>query len=359
MKKNQLEKKLINELIGLALKKINQPINLMEVCGTHTVAFFTSGVKKKLAPKINLISGPGCPVCVTSDRDIEEILEISKNPQVIIATFGDLFRVPGISGSLESVRALGRRVEIIYSPLDALKIAQKNPEKKVIFVAVGFETTAPTIAAAVLEAQAKKIKNFFIFPLLKTIPEALEVLFQSGAKIDGLILPGHVSTIIGAKPYQFLVKKFQVPCVIAGFEPLDLAEAVYLLTEMIVQKKPGLKNQYTRVVTLAGNQQAQKIIHQVFQKSSANWRGLGEIPDTGLALRKKFARFDAQKNFSPKIFITQPEFKKFCLCGLILKGQKKPNDCRLFGKRCTPENPVGPCMVSSEGACAAYYKYGR
>lgn len=359
MKRQLQEKGLIKVLLKKAGQKVSSPVTLMEVCGTHTFAFFTSGIKKMLPPKIRLISGPGCPVCVTEDEDIEKILTMARRPEVIVATFGDMLRVPGFSGSLETARAEGAWVEIIYSPLWALELAQKNPDKKIIFLAVGFETTAPAIGQTILEAEKKNIKNFFIFPLLKTIPEVLEKLFETRPKIDGLILPGHVSTIIGGRAYRNFVKKFSVPSVIAGFEPLDLAEAVYELLEMIAQGRPGLKIQYTRAVSENGNLKAQKIMEKVFQKTAAAWRGLGVVPKSGLDLKKEFANFDARQFFPVKINRPKNSKKKFCLCGLVLQGRKIPPDCRLFGKRCTPENPVGPCMVSSEGACAAYYKYGK
>jgi hydrogenase expression/formation protein HypD len=358
MKKNNSENRLAGDLLVSALKKTRRPVTLMEVCGTHTVSFFTSGVKKLLAPKIKLISGPGCPVCVTEDEDIEKILQLATQPDVILATFGDMFRVPGVTGSLETARAGGARIEIVYSPLDTLELSGQNQDKKVIFLAVGFETTVPAVAAAVLEARRRKLKNFFIYPLLKTIPKILDILFSDRPKIDGLVLPGHVSAIIGAASYRFLVKKFNLPCVVAGFEPLDLAESVYLLAGMLAEKKPDLEIQYKRVVTMAGNQKAQKMIKKVFQKSPALWRGLGVIPDTGLDLKKEFQDIDARSFLPEKIRIAVNPLKKQCLCGEILKGRKTPPDCRLFRKVCAPQSPVGPCMVSSEGACSAYFKYG-
>jgi len=336
----------------------------MEVCGTHTMAISASGVRRAIDPRLRLISGPGCPVCVTAQPDIDLAIELAKQPGVVIATFGDMMRVPGSDSSLEQESARGADVRIVYSPLDAVKLAQSNPRRTVVFLGVGFETTIPTVAAAVKIARTAKTDNFLVLPLFKTMPQALRVI--AGApqlKIDGFILPGHVSTIIGSKPYEFLVREFHKPCCIVGFEVLDLLQGIIMLLEQLLpatsHEPPatGVAIQYRRSVTPAGNRTAQSLIAEVFSADNAVWRGLGMIPGSGLRFKRDYAAFDARRRFKVK---AKPAREiKGCRCGDILLGAMVPTECGLFAKVCTPENPLGPCMVSSEGACAAYYKYER
>jgi hydrogenase expression/formation protein HypD len=331
----------------------------MEVCGTHTNTFFRFGLKSLLPKNVQLISGPGCPVCVTDASYIDNSISFAGLKDVIVTTFGDMVKVPGSSSSLYHERAKGRDIKIVYSTLDALKIAERNPLKKVIFLAVGFETTAPTIGIAVLEAKKKKINNFFIYSAHKLIPPALKQLLRdSDICIDGFILPAHVSTIIGAGAYEIL-RRFDIPGVIAGFEPLDMLQGIAMLLNQLRSKKPEIEIQYNRVVKKGGNKKAQHILRKVFTVSDARWRGLGNIPRSGLKLRREFRDFDAERRFKIKSARPYSRSERYCICGEILKGKNKPDDCKLFAKFCTPENPKGPCMVSSEGSCSIYYKYGK
>jgi len=333
---------------------MNKTIRLMEVCGTHTVAIAKAGIRSLLPNNIFLISGPGCPVCVTPQEDIDRIIEIAKQKDVIFATFGDMIRVPGTNSSLEKERANGAEIRIVYSPLDCLKIAKENQSKQVVFMGVGFETTSPTIAATIIESKRQKIKNFFVYPSFKLIPPAMKVLIDDPElKIDGFICPGHVSTIIGSHPYEFLNK----PCVIAGFEPNDILEAIEMLVEAVRAERRKVRIQYKRIVKPEGNPKALEILYKVFEPCDSNWRGLGVIPRSGLKFRKEFEKFDASKKFEITGDIAQCRLSKGCICGDILKGKQSPKDCKLFGKACTPENPIGACMVSSEGTCAARFKY--
>jgi len=331
-------------------------IRLMEVCGTHTMAIFRNGIPDVLPGNISLISGPGCPVCVTTQGEIDAFIELSRAEDRIVATFGDLMRVPGTTSSLQKERADGRDIRVVYSPLDALEMASRTPNKKVIFLAVGFETTAPTIAASIISARERRIKNYFVFSTHKRVPPALVVLMESFAvKIDGFLLPGHVSVIIGEKAYHPLFEKFQIPCAIAGFEPVDILQALFALVKQIGAGQPGLDNCYQRAVTLEGNRKAQTIMEEVFDVVDVQWRGLGTIPGSGLRISKEYASFDAQRIFD--ISWPSSEEPKGCACGEILTGIKTPPECPLYKKACTPMDPVGPCMVSSEGTCAAYYRY--
>ena len=331
-------------------------IRLMEVCGTHTVSIFRSGIRSVLPDTIALISGPGCPVCVTDQREIDAFIELARLDDVIVTTFGDLMRVPGSNSSLQKVSAEGHDIRVVYSTYDALKIAQKNPAKKVVFLGVGFETTAPTIAASILQAQQMKVDNFSVISAHKLVPPALETLMSlENVQLDGFILPGHVSVIIGLKAYRPFFNKFQVPCVAAGFEPADILQAISRLVEMIESENPGLDNAYPRAVTEEGNPKAQQILQDIFEPTDACWRGIGLIPISGLKFREKYARYDATQQFEIKV--PEPNIPPGCACGEILTGKKNPHDCKLFRKVCTPSDPVGPCMVSTEGTCAAYYKY--
>ncbi|MFA6141881.1 MAG: hydrogenase formation protein HypD [Candidatus Omnitrophota bacterium] len=327
--------------------------NFMEVCGTHTMNIFRFGLKDILPKNIRLISGPGCPVCVTPNEFIDKAISLADRDDVIIATFGDMFKVPGSRSSLEKEKAKGAQIRMVYSSIDALSLAKKNVDKEVVFLGIGFETTTPTVAQSILIAKEEKIDNYSVLCGHKTMPEALKILAQDkDVKVDGFLLPGHVSAIIGSRPYGFLAKEFGKRCVIAGFEPIDILQSVLML---IRQKTPKIDIQYTRIIDKSGNGLAQQKAKKVFIKIGSSWRGIGIIERSGLKIRKEFSKFDAERKFNPKI--EKPREDKGCFCGQILRGMKTPLDCRLFGKICTPENPVGACMVSSEGACAAYYKY--
>jgi hydrogenase expression/formation protein HypD len=331
-------------------------VRLMEVCGTHTMAIFRSGIRSVLPETISLLSGPGCPVCVTDQNEIDSFIILARKKDVIVTTFGDLLRVPGTESTLQKERAHGGDIRVVYSTFDALEIAGKNPDKKIVFLGIGFETTAPTIAASILSAKEMGLNNYFVFSAHKLVPPALHALLESeDIRIDGFILPGHVSVIIGIRAYIPLVEHYNVPCVIAGFEPTDILQAVFLLIKQIEARKSKLENGYQRVVTFKGNEKAQKIMHDVFEIVDVPWRGIGIIPKSGLMIREDFSSFDAKKAFNLSV-PNAPE-PKGCACGQILTGIKTPPECPLFKDICTPSDPVGPCMVSSEGTCAAYYRY--
>ena len=333
-----------------------RPVRLMEVCGTHTVSIFRSGIRSVLPENISLLSGPGCPVCVTDQREIDAFIELARLDDVIVTTFGDLMRVPGSNSSLQQERANGHDIRVVYSTFDALAVAQKNPDKKVVFLGVGFETTAPTIAAAILQADQMKIENFSVISAHKLVPPALETLMSlEDVQLDGFILPGHVSVIIGLNAYRPFFDRYQIPCVVAGFEPADILQAVSMLVEMIKTSNPGLENAYPRAVTEQGNTKAQKIMQNIFEPADACWRGIGMIPQSGLKIRDQYVAHDAEKQFD--IRVPEPKIPPGCACGEILTGKKQPPDCKLYKKVCTPTDPVGPCMVSTEGTCAAYYRY--
>lgn len=329
--------------------------NFMEVCGTHTNTFYRFGLKSLLPKNLRLISGPGCPVCVTDASYIDNAVALAALSDVILTTFGDMVKVPGSYSSLYHERTKGRDIRVVYSSLDALEIAEKNPSKNVIFLGVGFETTAPTVAMAILGASQRKIKNFSVYSAHKLIPPAMKGILESkDVALDGFILPAHVSSIIGANAYRFL-KKFGLPGVVAGFEPLDMLQGILMLVRQAKSGKSEIENQYNRVVTNTGNKKAQLILRKVFRPCDAAWRGLGDIPGSGLAIRKELASFNAEKRF--KLKKVEAAVPKYCLCGDVIKGLKMPEDCKLFCKVCTPENPKGPCMVSSEGTCSIHYKY--
>jgi hydrogenase expression/formation protein HypD len=332
------------------------PVNIMEVCGTHTVAIAKNGLRDLMPDNVRLISGPGCPVCVTANRDIDTAIEYCRRADTIVTTFGDMMKVPGSYSSLSQEKADGADVRIIYSPLDALALAQKNPDKEVVFVGVGFETTVPLIASAMKRAQEAGIENFSVFSAHKTVPEALRALVNDPeVAIDALVLPGHVSTIIGLEPYRFLAEEYGVPGVIAGFEPIDVLQGVWMLLKQVAEKRAEIEIGYGRGVMPEGNPHARAIIDEVFEPIESDWRGIGVIPNTGLGIREEFAAFDALK----RLPVTPPEPKdiKGCQCGDVLRGVMLPFECKLFGRACIPEHPIGPCMVSSEGSCAAYYRY--
>lgn len=329
---------------------------LMEVCGTHTVAIARNGIRTLMPEGVRLASGPGCPVCVTSNHDIDKIIALARVEGVTIATFGDMTRVPGSTSSLLAEQAAGRSVEIVYSPLDALKLAQENPDRQIVFVGVGFETTTPLVAMAVKRAKAAGLENFSVYGAHKNMPGALEVIVNDPElKVDALILPGHVSTIIGVEPYRFLAEKYGVPGVITGFEPVDVLQGIAMIMRQLHEGRADIEIAYSRGVMAEGNPVALAAIDEVFETCSSTWRGLGEIPGSGYRIREEYAEFDAMRRFAPEVEPTVEH--KGCRCGDVLRGVMPPNECPLFRTVCSPENPVGPCMVSSEGSCAAYYRY--
>ena len=355
-------KNLIKEVLD-KIKEIapKDKINIMVVCGTHMQSFCRFGLDKLLPSNLRLIAGPGCPVCVSSQGYIDSAIKLAGHKGVIILTFGDMLRIPGSFSTLEKERAVHGNVRVVYSAWDSLKIARLNPDKKVVFLAVGFETTAPTIALSIISAKKENLRNLFFFPALKLIPPAMDYLAKDKRlNLSGFLCPGHVSAIIGTRPYEFIPKRYAMPCCITGFEPLDILEGIYLIVRQMVNKKAVVANQYVRVVTRGGNLKAQKIIKRVFNTSDAYWRGLGRIPKSGLKINNEFSKFNVEKIFSitdkePRVSDKQ----KKCRCADILKGLISPLDCPLFLRVCSPDNPIGPCMVSMEGACNAYYKYHR
>ncbi|MFO8033101.1 MAG: hydrogenase formation protein HypD [Desulfohalobiaceae bacterium] len=348
---------LCSKFIQAIESHLQQPFHFMEVCGTHTMSIFQSGLRSILPQGLVHVSGPGCPVCVTSQGEIDLCLQLAARPGVMLATFGDMLKVPGSRGqSLQGLQAEGSRIRVCYSPLQAVELARQNPELQVVFLAVGFETTAPTVAAAVQQAKVMGLANFKILSLHKLLPPALRQLVQDpGLSIQGFILPGHVSAIIGIEPYRFLSREFALPAVISGFEPLDILQALFMLLKMQDAGRPDIENQYTRVVREQGNPKARQIMQEVFVSGPGRWRGLGEIPDSGLYLAPRYKEFEAREAFA--LEQVQEEERSGCRCGEVLQGRISPRDCGLFGAACTPASPVGPCMVSTEGSCAAYYKY--
>ena len=345
-------------LIASIEKMDVQGLSIMEVCGTHTVAIARAGIRSIMPEGTRLISGPGCPVCVTANQDIDRMIALSRIPSIIITTFGDMMRVPGSSSSLLQEKAAGADIRTVYSPLDALDIALENPDRQVVFLGVGFETTIPAIAATVLRAQAQGVANFSIISAHKGVPQALEVLVNDPeVYIDAFILPGHVSTIIGAEPYRFLAERYGIPGVITGFEAVDLLQGIAMLMKACQEGAPSIQIAYTRGVMEQGNPQAMELMDQVFQPEDAVWRGIGPIPGSGFCLRPEFGGFDALRRFEGEYEVEPTVEPKGCRCGDVLRGAITPNDCPLFGVACSPEHPVGPCMVSSEGSCAAYHRY--
>lgn len=335
-----------------------RPLRLMEVCGTHTVAIFKSGIRGVLPPQVELVSGPGCPVCVTPNTYIDQAIAYAQLPEVMVASFGDMLRVPGTVSSLEKERAAGRDVRVVYSALDALELATSNPSRKVVFLAVGFETTSPTVAAVILAAAKREINNFFVLSSQKLVPPVLRMLVTgAGTSVDGFLLPGHVCAISGLEPYRFLPDQYHIPAVAAGFEPLDILRSIQLLLRQLVDGRAEIENAYPSVVRTDGNTAARHILDRVYKPADAVWRGLGSIPASGLVLRDEFSSFDASVNLSAVLGNSCEPAE--CCCGEVLRGVVRPTECPRFGKSCLPENPVGSCMVSIEGACSAWYKYGQ
>jgi len=357
-----LERALLSKVNSLVIElcETRKTINLMEVCGTHTMAISGFGIRRAVDPRLRLLSGPGCPVCVTAQEEIDAAISIAGTPDVVVVTFGDMIRVPGTRTSLEQEKAKGADVRVVYSALDALRLAQDAPGREFVFLGVGFETTAPTVAATVLAAQESGVRNFFVLPMFKTIPPALEVIASSKrVNVDGFILPGHVCTVIGTRPFEFLRDKYRMPSCVVGFEALDVLLGIQMLLGQM-QTGPEVQIQYRRSVRPEGNEKARQVMDTVFEPCDAEWRGLGSIPRSGLTFRREFAEFDARHRF--RIRNRQSPIanrQSACRCGDVMLGVIVPPQCKLFAKTCTPESPVGPCMVSTEGACAAYYKYER
>ncbi len=348
----------MSDIIRALLEQIGRPVKLMEVCGTHTVAIFRHGVRSLLPDALTLLSGPGCPVCVTSMKDVDTAVALSKSPGVVLTTFGDMMRVPGGTGNLYGAKAEGAAVRVVYSPLDALALAKAEKDSTVVFFATGFETTSPLVAATLKSAKAEGADNFFVYPVHKVVPPALKGLLDApDVEVDGFILPGHVSTIIGTRPYEFVARDYGVPSAVVGFDAPDILEGILMLLKQIASGKPEVQIQYKSVVREEGNPAAVAVMEEVFEPEDAHWRGIGTIPGSGLGLARKYRRFDIRGQVDFEVE-DHPE-PRGCSCGEVLRGLKLPPDCGLFAKRCTPENPVGACMVSTEGSCAAYYKYGR
>jgi len=351
--------KLLFDSIRKEAKTLERPPVLMEVCGSHTWAIAHTGIRDLLKDEIELISGPGCPVCVTSTGELSRMVSLSRIPGVIVATYGDLMRVPGPSGSLEMSRSEGNEVEVVFSPLDALTLAKERPEKEVVFLGIGFETTAPGCGIAVETAKVQGIRNFSVLSAHKVMPPALrKVLAFENLRIDGLLLPGHVSTVTGRRYFDFIHREYQVPSVIAGFEACDILYAILRLIKKISIGDKRVENGYPRAVKEEGNEEAMRVLDRVFEHSSSSWRGMGELPQSGLDLKEAYKEYDAKVKFGLEPVKDEPE-PPGCDCRLILSGLKRPWECRLFGKACTPSHPVGPCMVSSEGSCRAHYLFTR
>jgi hydrogenase expression/formation protein HypD len=339
-------------------RQLGRDVKFMEVCGTHTMAAFRSGLRQLLPERVRLVSGPGCPVCVTEPGYIDAAIDLAGHPDVIVATFGDLVRVPGSESSLERERAAGASVRIVYSPSDALVLAKQCPSKKVVFLGVGFETTAPTVAWTIWRAAKDNVANFFVLCAHKTMPQAMEALLRDQqVKIDGFICPGHVSVITGAQIYRFIGERYRIPCVVSGFEAWDILKSVEMLLRQLLEGRATVEIEYSRSVGESGNAAAQRLMNEVFEPCDADWRGIGTIPGSGLRIRDRYARFDAVTALGVRF--PAARVNPLCQCGSVLRGVSTPLDCRLFGRACTPAHPIGPCMVSSEGVCAAHFKYER
>lgn len=335
-----------------------EPFKIMEVCGSHTVSIARSGVRELLPENIKLVSGPGCPVCVTDNSDIDRFLDLAAEPGVIITTFGDMVRVPGSKTTLQAARAGGADVRVVYSTLDALEIARQNPAKQVVFLGVGFETTIPTVAVSVEIAEREGLENYSVFSMHKLVPPVLELLVTDPELgLDGFLNPGHVCSVLGTGPFEFMAAQYGKPSAVAGFEALDILESIWMLLKQRKESRCEVEIQYSRVVKREGNPRAMAYMHKYFRPADALWRGIGLVPRSGLKLKPEYVKYDAEARFN----LRQPRESKTpgCMCGDILKGRMLPHDCALFGGACTPLNPVGPCMVSSEGSCAAYYHYAQ
>lgn len=330
---------------------------LMEVCGSHTMAFAKSGIKTRLKDHVRLIAGPGCPVCVTDQKSIDAMIQLADGSNRILCTFGDMMRVPGSRVSLMKAKTDGKDIRVIYSPLDSVKIAEENPDKEVIFLGIGFETTIPILTLAIREAERKGLKNFSVWMTTKLVEPVMRALLDSGeVKLDGFILPGHVSVVLGKRSFEFLVEDYKISGVITGFEPVQLLSGIYKILQLLLENKQDVLNDYKYVVKDEGNLLAQKLMEKYLKLDDEDWRGMGTIPNSGLVLKDQYAQFDAKKKY--KVSVGEPRKTK-CRCGEIIRGLVTPEECVLFNKGCTPTQPIGPCMVSTEGTCAAHYQYMR
>ncbi|QNN25484.1 hydrogenase formation protein HypD [Planctomycetales bacterium ZRK34] len=341
-----------------AAAAIDRPVKFMEVCGTHTMSAFRTGLHSLMPDNVQLLSGPGCPVCVTAQGDIDQLIELAADRDVTVCTYGDMMRVPGQRGSLAAARAEGADVRVVYSIMDAVRYAAEHHGRQVVFAAVGFETTAPSTAAAVLEAERQNLDNFSVLATHKRVLPAMKALLESGkVEVDGFLCPGHVSVIIGSEPYRMIVDDYHKPCVIGGFEDVLMAVALAALTEQIRDGATALVNLYPQAVTRRGNIVAQRLIETIYEPADTRWRGLGVIPQSGLVLKPSYQTFDAARRF--ELSTPEDHDPRGCLCGQVITGRKTPHECKLFARVCTPIHPIGPCMVSSEGTCQAWFKYNR
>ena len=345
-------------LVESLRRRSRTPVRMMESCGGHPVSVFRHGLRQLMPGNVTLVSGPGCPVCVTANADLDKAIAFAQVEDAIVTTFGDMFKVPGSRQSLQQVKAEGADIRMVYSTLDALALARDSPTRPVIFLGIGFETTAPTVAASVVAAKEQGLSNYFVHSMHKVCPPILEAILSSGTvNLQGLICPGHVAAITGAKMFQPVAERWGIPCVVAGFEPVDLLQAVDMLVAQVEAGESRVEIAYRRGVTWDGNVHAQRLLDRVFEPAPADWRGVGVVPDSGLRLREEFAAYDAETAF--EIDPGPTVEAKGCICGDVLLGNATPADCKLFRTVCTPETPVGPCMVSSEGSCSAWYKYSE
>ncbi len=350
--------KAVKFFAGRIRSTVSQPWTIMEICGGQTHSILKYGIDELLPPELTIVHGPGCPVCVTPLEMLDKAISIAQRPEVIFTSFGDMLRVPGSGQDLLSVKAAGGDIRMVYSPLDAIKLAEKNPDKKVVFFAIGFETTAPANAMAVMEARRKDLTNFSVLCSQVLVPPAIEALLSSSnCLVQGFLAAGHVCTVMGYEEYIPLARKFRVPIVVTGFEPVDILEGIYLMVKQLEENRHEVENQYSRVVQKEGNTAAQKIMREVFRVTDRNWRGIGPIPASGLSIAPDYSAYDAEKIFNVQNITTSESPQ--CIAGEVLQGLKKPVECELFGIACTPEHPVGAPMVSSEGACAAYFHYSK
>jgi hydrogenase expression/formation protein HypD len=352
------DRDLVRLLASRLTSRVERPLRFMEVCGTHTMNIFRFGLRSLFPAELEVVSGPGCPVCVTAPADIDACVAAAESKNVIVATFGDLVRVPGSRGSLAESRSRGARVEIVYSPIDALELARAHENKLVVFVGIGFETTVPTVAAVVAQAARLRVDNFCVLSLHKVMPPVFDRLLTGDHQLDGLLCPGHVATIVGRRAFEPLALEYGLPCVIGGFEPVDIMQALVQLAELAACREAKVVNAYPRAVAEDGNPSAWRLATDVFRPVDAQWRGLGTINSSGLAIRDVYAAFDARRRLDLEIETPAPP-STGCRCGDVICGRCRPVDCGHFGGSCTPGHPLGPCMVSSEGSCAAFYRYGE
>jgi hydrogenase expression/formation protein HypD len=351
-----IARRLIADILSIG----GDTVRVMEFCGGHTHSIMRYGIRQALAPAVRMLSGPGCPVCVTADSDIDRAIDLAYRPGVTVATFGDMIRVPGSRASLQEARATGARIHVVYSALDALELARRNPRETVVMLGIGFETTAPTLAASLVQARGEGLANYYVYSMHKLTPPAMRAILDTGeVRVDAVLGPGHVTAITGWHAWDFLPQDYGIPCAVSGFEPVDILQAIKALAHDHAQGSPKVTNPYSRGVTADGNVVARALLDRVFETSTARWRGFGEVPASGLAISPEFAAHDAEKGLDmAPAPADDPGHRLGCLCGEVLRGVIDPPECPLFGRACTPARPVGPCMVSAEGACAAHHRYG-